>query len=33
MFLIPVDQQFMVAGIGIIAGYVIPGLMLRKQEK
>jgi hypothetical protein len=33
MFLIPVNQQFMVAGIGIIAGYVIPGLMLRKQEK
>lgn len=33
MFLVPVNQQFMVAGIGIIAGYVIPGFMLRKLEK
>ncbi len=33
LFLIPVHQQFLVAGIGILAGYVIPGLMLRKQER
>lgn len=32
-FLLPVEHQFMAAGIAIIAGYVIPGLMLRKQEK
>ena len=32
LFLIPAHQQFLVAGIGILVGYVIPGLMLRKQE-
>lgn len=32
-FLTPMAQQFLVAGVGIIAGYVIPGLMLRKEER
>jgi len=33
IFLIPINYQFLMAGIGIIAGYVIPGLMLRKEER
>lgn len=33
VFLTPVNHQFLVAGFGIIAGYVVPGLMLRNQEQ
>ena len=33
MFLIPVNLQFLVAGLGLLAGYVVPGLMLRKEGR
>lgn len=33
VFLTPVTYQFLIAGLGFVAGYVVPGLMLRKQEK
>lgn len=32
-FMVSVEVQFIVAGITIITGYVVPGLMLRRHEK
>lgn len=33
VFLTPLNYQFLIAGFGFVAGYVIPGLMLRKTEQ
>lgn len=32
-FLVDLPQQYLVAGVSIIAGYIIPGLMLRAEER
>ena len=32
-FMVPIEQQFMIAGIAIISGYIVPGIMLRKHER
>lgn len=32
-FSIPVEEQYLVAGLGILAGYLIPGYMLKSKEK
>lgn len=32
LFLIPADVQFLVAGIAIAAGYLVPGYLLKKSE-
>jgi hypothetical protein len=32
-FMLPMAEQYLVGGFGILAGYVIPGLILRNEEK
>ncbi|MCV9388870.1 hypothetical protein [Reichenbachiella ulvae] len=32
-FIVPMTEQYLVAGIGIFAGYLIPGYLLKKEEK
>lgn len=31
-FLVPIDFQYLVAGIGMCLGYIVPGIMLKKGE-
>lgn len=32
-FSVPVSNQYLVSGIGMFAGYLVPGYMLKKREK